>query len=279
MDQLTDAADFVEPLLQPVAQASTTDSEKGTTVRPCNREITNPNDDDDDSRSQNSSSSARSSSTDSNNNRRNPWKNHNVVLSLVWCVIAGTADSIWTSVVLSGFLLALSSSMGKASEGNTLVGIAEAVQGLTQLVTALPVGYYADRFGKAHAVRFGGYLMTATIAITLWALIVVKRDAEENVQRATFGYWVLVVALGLWGIVNGISYGPSQALFSDSIPKGKRSEMLTWLYSCYMLSSSVGPIVSIILIITVSSKAEDWSIHEIFVSCHCHLFDVSNLSS
>jgi MFS family permease len=265
MDQLTDAADLVEPLLDPVAQTQITASSEKCVVRPSNREPTNPNDDNEDSRSQSSSSSSRSSTE--SNDLRNPWKNHNVILSLVWCVIAGTADSIWGSVILSGFLLALSASMGKASEGNTLVGIAEAVQGLAQLITALPVGYYADRFGKAHAVRIGGCLMAATIAITLWALIVVKRDAEENAQRATFGYCVLVVALGLWGIVNGISYGPSQALFSDSIPKGKRSEMLTWLYSCYLLSSSVGPIVSIILIITVSSKAEDWSIHEIFVSC------------
>lgn len=39
---------------------------------------------------------------------------------------------------------------------------------------------------------------------------------------------------------------------------------MTWLYTCYLLSSAVGPIVSIALILTVSSEAEDWSIDEIF---------------
>lgn len=63
---------------------------------------------------------------------------------------------------------------------------------------------------------------------------------------------------------NNIANGPSQALYADSIPQGKRSEMLTWLYTCYLLSSSTGPIVSIILLLTVSSHSENWSIEEIF---------------
>jgi MFS family permease len=61
-----------------------------------------------------------------------------------------------------------------------------------------------------------------------------------------------------------VPQGPSQALYADSIPQGKRSEMLTWLYTCYLLSSSTGPIVSIVLLLTVSSNTENWSIEEIF---------------
>lgn len=201
---------------------------------------------------------------ESDNSIVNPWKNHNVVLSLILCIVSGTADSIWSSVVLSGFLLALAKAMGKSSEGNTLVGTAEAVEGLTQLFTALPVGLLADTWGKSKTVRLGGGLMLITIAITLWALLDVERLAEESKAAANRSYIILVVALGLWGVINGISYGPSQALFSDSIPRGKRSEMLTWLYSCYLLSSAVGPIVSIVLILTVSANAENWSIDQIF---------------
>lgn len=194
----------------------------------------------------------------------NPWKNHNVILSFILCIVSGTADSIWCSVVLSGFLLALAKTMGRASEGNTLVGTAEAAQGLTQLLTALPVGYVADTWGKSKVVRLGGGLMLFTIGITLWALLDIRRLAEESRTEANRSYITLVIALSLWGVINGISYGPSQALFSDSIPRGKRSEMLTWLYSCYLLSSAVGPIVSIVLILTVSADADDWSILEIF---------------
>lgn len=195
---------------------------------------------------------------------RNPWKNHNVRLSLLLCVLAGIADSIWTSVILSGFLFALARAMGRESAQNTLVGAAEAVEGLTQLFIALPVGYMADVWGKAKVVRLGGVLMIVAIVITLGALVVVHREAEESPKAATQSYYVMVGALALWGIVNGISFGPSQALFSDSIPKGQRSDLLTWLYTCYLLSSTVGPIVGIILLLTVSKSSEDWSLDEIY---------------
>jgi MFS family permease len=193
-----------------------------------------------------------------------PWKNHNVILSFVLCVVSGIADSIWSSVVLSGFLLALAGKMGQSKEGNTFVGGAEAAQGLTQLITALPIGYLADTWGKSKTVRLGGVLMMVTIALTMGALIDVKHHADKSKTAATRSYILLVIALAFWGIVSGIANGPSQALFSDSVPKGKRSELLTWLYSCYLWSSTVGPIVSIVLILTVSAKAEVWSINEIY---------------
>lgn len=221
----------------------------------------------------------------------NPWRNHNVIVSLLLCIVSGTADSIWSSVVLSGFLLALAnhSSMGGGSSlgggngssnnnnnkrANTLVGTAEAVQGLAQLLSALPIGYLADAWSKSKTMRLGGGLMLGTIAWTLWVLLDIhqwvanEEDEEEDNsstahRKANQSYILLVVALGFWGVVNGISYGPSQALFADSIPRGQRSAMLTWLYACYLLSSAVGPLVGIVVLLTASSSADDWSIAEI----------------
>ena len=178
-------------------------------------------------------------------------------------MVSGVADSVWGSVVLSGYLLALAQAMGERAEGNTLVGSAEAVQGLTQLVTALPVGILADQWGKDKTVRLGGFLMLITITIHLWTLVDVQHNAEDSAAAATRSYVIMVVTLGLWGIVEGISLGPSQALFSDSIPTGRRSEMLTWLYSCYLMSSAIGPILSIILFST-EKDADDWSLSELF---------------
>jgi hypothetical protein len=36
----------------------------------------------------------------------NPYKNPNVILSFILCIVCGIADSIWGSVILSAFLLA-----------------------------------------------------------------------------------------------------------------------------------------------------------------------------
>jgi hypothetical protein len=38
--------------------------------------------------------------------RPNPYKNPNVILSFILCIVCGIADSIWGSVILSAFLLA-----------------------------------------------------------------------------------------------------------------------------------------------------------------------------
>lgn len=192
----------------------------------------------------------------------NPYKNHNVRLSLLLCAVSGVADSIWGTVVLSGFLFALAAAMGQTKKDNTLVGLAEMVQGLSMLVSALPIGIWADRVGKSRVSRIGGGLMLLTCAITMWALVVVDREASQNVKAAKQSYIVMLVALALWGVVGGISNGPIQALFADSIPKGKRSELLTLLYSCYLISSCIGPVVSIAMLST--SDAEDWSIAETF---------------
>jgi MFS family permease len=206
----------------------------------------------------------------------NPYKNHNVRLCLLLCAVSGVADSIWGTVVLSGFLYALAAAMGQTKEDNTLVGLAEMVQGISMLLCALPIGIWADRAGKAKVARIGGGLMLLTCAITMWALVVVDREAMENVGAAKQSYIIMLIALALWGIVSGISNGPIQALFADSIPQGKRSELLTWLYSCYLISSSVGPLFSIAML--SSSKAEDWSIAEtfpVFFSWH-HFGDPSS---
>jgi hypothetical protein len=36
----------------------------------------------------------------------NPYRNPNVILSFILCIVSGIADSIWGSVILSAFLLA-----------------------------------------------------------------------------------------------------------------------------------------------------------------------------
>lgn len=192
----------------------------------------------------------------------NPWKNHNVRLSFLLCVVTGIADSIWGSVVLSGFLFALGKAMGKSKEENTLVGLAEMVQGLSMLIFALPIGILADKTGKARVVRWGGALLLVTVGITLWALLVVNKEASESKRAADQSYYIMLVALGLWGICGGILNGPSQALFSDSIPKGRRSELLTYLYSSYLISAAIGPLIGIIML--SRSSQEDWSLAEIF---------------
>ena len=202
----------------------------------------------------------------------NPWRNRNVILTLVWGVVAGIADSVWSNTVLSGFLYALAQAMhssGNKDDDNTLVGSAEAVQGIAMLLSALPVGLVADWFGKARVVAYGGVLIIIAIVVTFAALWQAKQAVEDNeepdARGARHAYYWMLGALALWGIGQGVLAGPSQALFADSIPKGQRSSLMTWQYSSYLLSSVVGPIVGVILLSRHANGAEDsWSLAEIF---------------
>jgi MFS family permease len=191
-----------------------------------------------------------------------PWRNPNVRTCFLLCIVSGIADSIWGSVILSGFLFALGRAMHQDTRDNTLVGLAEMVQGISKLVFAIPVGMLADRTGKARVVRWGGILMLIAVALTVWALVIVKNDALGSVQAADMSYTIMVAALGFWGVVSAFTDGPAQALFADSVPKGQRSELYTWLYGSYLAASATGPVVAICML--TKSSAEDWSLAEIF---------------
>lgn len=196
--------------------------------------------------------------------RLDPWKNRNVRLCLAQCLMQGVADSIWSSVVLSAFLYSMAdTAMHQKTNDNALVGVAGAVQGVAQLVSALPVGIVADVYGKAKVVAAGGGLMLVTIALSLWAVSSVMHN-QDSVEDATRSYYWLVAALGLWGIVGGVSSGTTQALFADSIAKGNRSELYTWLQTTYLMASTAGPIVGIVLLLQFHGEAESWSLQKLY---------------
>ena len=104
-----------------------------------------------------------------------------------------------------------------ADGSNTMVGYTEAIQGVSMLVTALPIGYVADRMGKAPVIKIGGVLNFLAVGLTAYTIIN-PQHWSPDVQ-----FWVLCGAMVLWGIVTGILSGPLQALFADSIPTGKRT--------------------------------------------------------
>ena len=67
--------------------------------------------------------------------------NANIFWALVCCSIWGFADSLWTGTVLAAYLYVL-------TDDTSYVGYVEAMIGLVGLMTALPVGYYADKVGR-----------------------------------------------------------------------------------------------------------------------------------
>ena len=168
--------------------------------------------------------------------------NHNVWLCLLLSTVYGLADSLWSGTVIAAFLKRL----GRGKNGP--VGDVEAVSGLASLISALPVGYLADKFRRDEVISAGGVLILVTAALhcLLLGWIGVDEEALDGDDRKReLSFFLLASVMALWGVGGGVINGPSQALYADSIPAGSRSRYYMYLFTSYMIASCAGPLVSI----------------------------------
>jgi MFS family permease len=132
------------------------------------------------------------------------------------------------------------------------VGLVEAIGSLASLFTALPVGWMADKLGKSRVCFAGGLMMMVGAAATI--ILVLNPWNWDNDKL----FMAFIITQGLWGISSGITSGPAQALFADSLEQGSRSNAYMYLQLCYMIPSLVGPIIAIVMF---SQVGDDWT-HE-----------------
>ena len=118
-------------------------------------------------------------------------------LNLVLAAITGVANSVWTGAILVAFLAELT------DNSNTKVGLITALQGLTQLVTALPSGWAADRYSRSMVVAVGGGMLLLSTAATAWAVI-------SSIENHSNKFLFMCVGLGLLGFSKGVMNGPAQ---------------------------------------------------------------------
>ena len=72
----------------------------------------------------------------------------------VLCLLWGFSDSIWTGTIIVAWVQLLAGGED-APDSNSKVGYVEATQGLAMLLTALPVGYIADKVSRQVVIRAG----------------------------------------------------------------------------------------------------------------------------
>jgi MFS family permease len=182
--------------------------------------------------------------------------NHNVLLNLVICLLYGLSDSLWNGTANAAYLKQL------GHDQNGPLGDIEAVNGLASLLTALPIGYLADRIGRSKVIRAGGVLMFLTIGVQIYLLEWIGTHSPEANSREhnLTALIIMGVVMACWGVADGVVNGPASALYADSTPQGQRSAYYTYLFACYMLASSVGPLVSIILFETLG---DEWDFYHL----------------
>ncbi|PRW58602.1 MFS general substrate transporter [Chlorella sorokiniana] len=160
--------------------------------------------------------------------------NYNVKLALWWALWENCSSSVRSGDVLSALLFLLTGS-------NTTVGLVQGLNGIAQLVAALPAGYLADRHRRDTLLRAGALVGAAAGGLLAAALA----------WRPTVP--MLAAASALLGCYSGTYNAALEALFADSVPPG-RSSPYSRKYAVTVLASSFGPWLSLLLFHRLGNK-------------------------
>jgi len=160
----------------------------------------------------------------------------NARLVLVYSPLLMMCASLCTSTILSAFILLITK--GRKTE----VGFATGLQGLVNLLIALPAGTLADRFGRQTLLRVASVSLLCAVSLSAVSLLYLRwRVSDDRLYDLILGMSVL------WGAFMGLHSAPLEALFGDSVPSGHRSQVYVWRASLRTLGAALGPAVSAVI--------------------------------
>ncbi|OQR83831.1 Major Facilitator Superfamily (MFS) [Achlya hypogyna] len=151
---------------------------------------------------------------------------HNVKLAFVFTITFWSCRSIIFQQVLSGYVYVLTGS-------NEPVGMVKGIQGVVQMVAAVPGGYACDHFRRDTVLKVSAVLGLVCIAMSMVAFGI----GHLNLIYITFGFWGLFCALQRPAL---------EALFADSIPNGERAYPITIKYTLMNTAMVAGPAICIV---------------------------------
>lgn len=141
-----------------------------------------------------------------------------------------TCTSLATSATLAAFILL-------ATGSNAAVGIAVGIQGICNLLTALPAAALADHYGRIIVVRIAAFIGCcglATIVLGAW--------------RSQ--YWTVCAGLGIFGAFMGGHAGSMEAIFGDALASTDSETRTAWYArkaSLRVLGNTAGPVASMLV--------------------------------
>ena len=155
----------------------------------------------------------------------------NVRITLVVYFFSCLSGSIWAGTFLSAYLLE------KTGGSNLGVGAIEAASGVSELIMALPVGYFADKVGKARITKIG-----VSVGVIAPCLIATAIVLQVSAHRALM---LLTIGMIVGGLQDGLLWGPLGALFADSVRSGQRSRSYLLTSVVVNIASMAGPAITI----------------------------------
>ncbi|KAG9400528.1 hypothetical protein AC1031_010745 [Aphanomyces cochlioides] len=151
---------------------------------------------------------------------------HNVKLAYLFTITYFSCNSIIFQQVLSGFIFVLTGS-------NEPVGVVKGVQGITQMIAAIPGGWACDHFRRDTILKVASVLGVFCAVLSMVAFYI--------------GHMMLIyVTFGCWGLFSALQSPALEALFADSIPNGERSFPITVKHMLMNTAFIVGPAICVV---------------------------------
>ena len=166
----------------------------------------------------------------------------NVTLTLVHTFFTFIGNSIWGANVLPAYIFLLTDNNPEA------IGTFMGCMGLSNVLCSIPTGWFADSYRRDVSLKLAslvGILAIATALMAIW------------LENGSYRY--LLAAGCLWGCSRGIGNTALFALFSDSVPKGNRSEYFTKRNQLIKQGIAAGPITTLLMFYFMG---DHWSARE-----------------
>lgn len=152
-------------------------------------------------------------------------KNVNVSLGLIFTVVNALAQNIVSAAFFPVYLDAIA--------GDETVGFVTAASGGAMVLLALPVGLLTDRWSRSKTLKIAavvGLLSSTVYFLALWL------DSLP----------LMYVASAMYGAFAAVNGAPLAAIIADSLPSGRRTNMIIVQYALGLLASAGGPAVVVL---------------------------------
>lgn len=146
----------------------------------------------------------------------------NVRLNFIFSFISSIANSLVYGQFWSIFVADLPNS------GDVEVGIVSMVNGLSMMVTALPVGIYTDKLGRAVVLRCACIVGLVSSALMFLSVL------HDSLM-------FMYIASAVAGVFSAMTNSPLCSILADSLQSGNRTRITVLNYALGLIGSAFGP--------------------------------------
>ncbi len=159
--------------------------------------------------------------------------NPNVKLAFLFTALQSFGRGIWMGNIFSLYIVLFSENANGffGLTSNELLGVTAGISGISMTLFVFPAGFLADKFPRDRMLKAAAYVGIAAM-LTL--------GAANNII-------LIMVALFLWGLFQGVSRPAFESILADSLETGNRSGIYSKIHLVQQFSMASGPFLNVLL--------------------------------